>query len=208
MRNRSMVEIVGLSTIILFLLATLMPGIVNCETESEEFPLVEVSVKSPDSLSRVVGNIHPHSGIEEKLFVYNGRLKKKRIITEQAFRYEPKITWHGNDIVEILIGTGSPGRFSLFYDLAGDVISEELWFVLAFDPRRRVALLGEDELKLVKVFEKTKPIIIKKDFYTTAILFQVLDNAAFDGDGNLSFDYMDKEGKKRKAFIGRKDLEF
>jgi len=203
-----MVDIVRLSTIVLFLLAMLPPGIVRSETESEEFPLVEVSVKSPDSLSRVFGNIHPRSGVEEKLFVYSGRLKKKRIVTEQAFRYEPEITWHGNDIVEILIGTGSPGRFSLFYDLAVDVISEDMWFVLAFDASRRVALLGEDELKLVKVFEKTKPIIIKKDFYTTAILFQVVENAAFDGDGNLSFDYMDKEEKKRKAFIGRKDLEF
>lgn len=208
MKKRSMETIMRLLTIVLFLLATLPPVIVNCETESEEFPLVEVLVKSPDSLSRVFGNIHPHSGIEEKLFVYNGRLKKKRIITEQAFRYEPEITWHGSEIVEILIGTGSPGRFSLFYDLAGDAISEEMWFVLAFDSRRRAALLGEDELKLVKVFEKAKPIIIRKDFYTTAILFQILENAAFDGDGNLSFDYMDKEGKKRKAFIGRKDLEF
>jgi hypothetical protein len=157
--------------------------------------------------SKIYGDITLMTSEDQNLFIYNGILKKKRLFTKLPFRYEPDITWHGNDLVQVTVGTGSPGQFSLFYDLKKDVFSKEMWFVLAFDKKRRIVVLGEDRLRVVKVFENKEILEVKRnDFPVTAILFLVVEKANFDAQGNLHIQYQNSAGGKSTAVISSSEI--
>jgi len=167
----------------------------------------KVSSHSPDMRSRIYGDIELMTSNDQELNIYNGILKKKRLFAKFPFRYEPQITWHGNDLVELTVGTGSPGRFSIFYDLKEDVFSEPMWFVLAFDETRRLAVLGEDRLRVVKVFENKEILEIKRnDLPVTAITFLIIEEARFDARGNLHLQYQNSTGEISIAVIPSSEI--
>jgi hypothetical protein len=53
--------------------------------------------------------------------VYNNN--KREVILETYIRYGPKIIWHGENIAEIIVPTGSPFTHSYFYDFEDNQIS-------------------------------------------------------------------------------------
>lgn len=169
---------------------------------SEDVTRVNVDSESPDKSSRIFGSIELLTAQDQELFVYNGIDKKKRLFAKLPFRYDPQITWHRNDLVEVMVGTGSPGRFSIFYDLRKDVFSKHMWFVLAFDKSRRLALLGEDRLLIYSVFENKEIMEIKRnDIQKTAFTFLVVEASEFDDEGNLHIKYLTKSGGTKSEVI-------
>ncbi len=158
-------------------------------------------------MSRIYGDIRLMSARDQEIFIYNGILKKRRVFARLPFRYRPQINWHGSDIAEIMVATGSPGRFSIFYDLREDVFSEQMWFVLAFEKTRRIAVLGEDRLRVVKVSENREILEIKRnDFQRTAILFLIVERAEFDSQGDLTIHYRNRAGGSSIAVIESSEM--
>ena len=54
-------------------------------------------------------------------------------IIEGYIRYQPMIKWHGNDVVEIYIPTGSPSTHSYFYNFKYDTVSQRIDFPVYYD---------------------------------------------------------------------------
>ncbi len=169
---------------------------------------IDVLASSPDGVSKVYGSVTLMTSENQKLWIENGIKEISRVIVESPFRYEPEITWHSNDVVEVMIATGSPGRFSIFYDLRNDLVSGEMWFVVAFDERRGIALLGEDRLRLVNVFTDKEILEIRlSDLQTTAITFLVIEDARFDDNGNLHLRYTTNAGGINKHVVKSSDID-
>jgi hypothetical protein len=83
-----------------------------------------------------------------KIFVYNSRLNKTISIAEAEgpVRYgDLNCYWYNNDLLEINIGTGSQGNYSIFYSV-NNKMSEEHWFTVALDPKRYLVLLGQEDV--------------------------------------------------------------
>jgi hypothetical protein len=169
---------------------------------------IDVLASSPNGVSKVYGSVTLMTAENQKLWIENGIKEISRVIVESPFRYEPEITWHSNDVVEVMIATGSPGRFSIFYDLRNDLVSGEMWFVVAFDERRGIALLGEDRLRLVNVFTDKEILEIRlSDLQMTAITFLVIEDARFDDNGNLHLRYTNNAGGINKYVVKSSDID-
>lgn len=168
----------------------------------EGSPPVHVLSSSPNGVSRVYGNIRLMSTSAETLYIYNGVTDTKQVMVRAPFRYRPEITWYGNTCVRVMVGTGSPGRYSVFYDLPANAKSPELWFVIVYDPKRKIALLGGERLELVSVFSGRRVLAITPaDLPTTAFTFLVVEHAEFDRDGDLRIEYRNTSGGKSKLVV-------
>ncbi len=177
---------------------------------------VQISISSPDGRSRVHGKLHLHENTMDELYVFNGYLGVDREVLKTFFRYEPNVLWHSNEIVEIEVGTGSPGRYSKFYDLRNDTISTEIWFVIAYDVSRSIAAVGEERLLITKVFQVDKPgaynsnnsVELKRDFKPTAILWLIIRSGRFDSEGNFLFEYQNNKGTWVKSAVHADEIDF
>lgn len=159
---------------------------------------IEINSVSHGGGSKVYGSISLFQNEPQKVFVHNGLRKIDRVIVETPFRYEPQIIWHGKNYVEIVIGTGSPGRYSVFYDLQRDRVSKEMWFVVAFDGRRGVAVLGQERVTIVDVFSNRELFEIHlSNLPVSAITFLLIESGRFDSSGNLRLTYTDNVGRIR-----------
>jgi len=180
----------------------LTPFITGSSASEIEYHRVKITSTSPDNKSVISGSLELRTPDIQKLHINNGLLNTKRVIVEASFRYEPIIKWHNNEVVEITIGTGSPGRYSVFYNLKTDKVSENIWFVLAYDTNRKIALLGDDRLRLIKVFEEKEIMDVKiPDIKLTAINFLVVNNANFDDNGNISINYISSDNQNKSIVI-------
>lgn len=194
---------------ILYVIYILIVFISISHASEIEYYLVKVESLSPDSKSIITGDIKLMSPDIQVLYINNGILKKERIFHKTYFRYNPVITWHNNETVEAVIGTGSPGRYSIFYNLKSDTFSDKMWFVLAYDKNRQIALLGEEKLHLVKVFDNKEIMVIEiPDIMLTAINFLVVKSASFDSDGNLRIKYLDTNKKHKSTIINLENIKY
>lgn len=136
------------------------------------------------------------------MYVYNGARKTSRVIVEAPFRYSPEIRWYGNRYVEVVIGTGSPGNYSIFYDTQSDIVSEEMWFVVAFDKRRGIAVLGQDRIIVTDVFRNKELFEIKPvDLPITAVTFLVIENCRFTKNGDIQLKYTNVDDISKKYVV-------
>lgn len=94
-------------------------------------------------------------------WIYNNGIRKK--ILEIPIRYEPKIIWHGNYVVEILIPTGSPFRHSYYFYFLDNRLSKPYYFPLYYDVENDVVLTwGNVDFELYNL--KTDELICEYSF--------------------------------------------
>jgi hypothetical protein len=67
------------------------------------------------------------------IFEVENNLGTKVIILRTHIRYGARIIWHGENIAEIPIPTGSPFTHSYYYDFNDNTLSEEYHFPLYYD---------------------------------------------------------------------------
>jgi hypothetical protein len=83
-------------------------------------------------------------------WIYNNG--EKEIILETNIRYGPKIIWHGENIAEIIIPTGSPFTHSYFYDFDDNQISSPYNFPIYYDIEYKVILIwGNSDFELYDI---------------------------------------------------------
>lgn len=168
----------------------------------EPGPLVHVLSSSPNGVSRVFGDIRPMNDAAENLYVYNGVTHTRQVVVRAPFRYSPAITWFGDECVRVMVGTGSPGRYSVFYDVPSNTKSPELWFVITYDPKRKIALLGGEQLEVVSVFSgKRLMAVTPTDLPPSAFTFLLVERAVFDSKGDLRIEYRNTSGGKGKVLV-------
>jgi hypothetical protein len=68
----------------------------------------------------------------EGIFWINSHGNKAEIL-KTSVRYGPMVKWHGNNIAEIYIPTGSPFRHSYFYDFRDNTLSPPISFPIYYD---------------------------------------------------------------------------
>ena len=162
---------------------------------------MKIESYSPDNKSKVYGDVISWEDNQE-LFIQNGITGNKKLLLKSSFKFEPEITWFGNDVVQVRVATGSPGNYSIFYDIKSDRVSEELCFVLAFDKNNNLALLGEDKLLVKEVFNGKIIHTLKiKDIYNSFVLAQVVDYAKFDDNDKLTIKYMTNKNENKTYSI-------
>lgn len=130
-----------------------------------------------------------------RLYVYNGICKENILIYEGYLKYplnNSVVIWHNNDLLEINIGTGSPGNYSLFYSCKLDKTSDKHYFPVAVNADRYLVLIGQEEVYITNIFENITKYYIKRDFENTAIKWLIFEknNTYFDFEGNLIIKYM------------------
>ena len=119
------------------------------------------------------------------------------IILKTSLRYGPMIIWHGEQIAEIYIPTGSPFRHSYIYDFSDGFLSQPFNFVIYVDPDYNT-LIGVDDGCLVLydarsgsevkefVFDKIIEEHFDEDtgevrfFYRTLNVFQLFISGYYD----------------------------
>jgi hypothetical protein len=164
---------------------------------------IETSFASPKSKNEIFysGAYRGHGLLWVNL---NGN---KTEILEAYFRYSPWISWHGENIAEIVIPTGSPFTHSYYYNFTENTLSEGYAFPLYYDVDNNFLLIWGNEyfelydLKtntLIKTYTKIKkwmsifwPIIkwhIEKINGNTIIMYwEELDTNK--DNGIITFDY-------------------
>jgi hypothetical protein len=165
--------------------------------------LIETSFVSPNAKNEIF-----YSGAYrgDGLLWVNLNGNKTEII-ETYFRYSPWISWHGENIAEIVIPTGSPSTHSYYYNFTENTLSDEYAFPMYYDVDQNFLLTwGEEyfelyDLKtntLIKTYKKIKnwssifwPIIKwhieKKNEKTIIMHWEEIDT---NGDnGIITFDY-------------------
>ena len=156
---------------------------------------------SPDKKSYVYFKTDEDTG-HQRLYIFNNKFKKRRLLTDGKFRLTPKVVWHDKKNVEIVVYTGSPGRFSIFYNLKNNRKSEKLWFVIAFNRHKEIALLGGVNIELKKIYSNKKVKILKiDDIYHTAINFLVVQDAVFQQNNDLFFRYSTRTNKIKDYLV-------
>lgn len=76
----------------------------------------------------------------------------RNIILETGIRYGPAIFWHGGNIAEIIIPTGSPFTHSFFYDFEDNRLSSSYYFPMYYDIDNKVILVwGDEDLELYDI---------------------------------------------------------
>lgn len=147
-----------------------------------------------------------------KIFVYNGRFHKTVSIAEaeSPVRYGSlNYQWYNDDLLEINIGTGSPGNYSIFYSVDNNKISEEHWFTVAVDPKRYLVLQGEEDVFITGIFDTKQKYKLNLNFYDAATKWLVIDleHTSFDKDGNLLIRYQNPAKKWLTARIEKEMIK-
>jgi hypothetical protein len=89
---------------------------------------------------------------------YIQRSGNRIIILETHIRYDSKIIWHGENIAEIIIPTGSPFRHSYYYNFFENKLSEKYYFPMYYDIDTNYVLVwGNNDFELYDV--KTNELI-------------------------------------------------
>jgi len=70
----------------------------------------------------------------------------RTVILETYIRYDSAIIWHGENIAEIIIPTGSPFTHSYYFNFSENKISENYYFPMYYDTVNNYVLVwgGED----------------------------------------------------------------
>ena len=70
-------------------------------------------------------------------------------ILKRNIRYGPRIKWHGENIAEIHIPTGSPFTHSYYYDFSDNTLSEPYPFPIYYDIDNNFVLIwGNEDFEL------------------------------------------------------------
>jgi hypothetical protein len=123
------------------------------EGADEHENIVEIVFCNPSSNKKIyyIGADFRGDGI---FLAYNN----KEIILEIPIIYGPKIIWHGEDIAEIIVPTGSPFTHSYFYDFEDSQISLPYDFPIYYDIENKAVLVwGNVDFELYDI--KTNNIL-------------------------------------------------
>jgi hypothetical protein len=73
----------------------------------------------------------------------------RNVVLNTHIRYGAKIIWHGNDIAEIPVPTGSPFTHSYYYDFLDGLLSASYSFPIYYDVDNNVVLIwGNEDFEL------------------------------------------------------------
>ena len=135
------------------------------ETEYNNYKDYGVIINTLDNSELEGYNLHGIKSIVEKIFVnnYSGEIiyyigaeyrgeavfwifenGYKKIILETHIQYGPLIIWHGNNIAEIFIQTGSPFRHSYYFNFVYNRISDKYYFPMYLDTENLTVLIWGD----------------------------------------------------------------
>jgi len=80
---------------------------------------------------------------------YSKRNGERIAILETHIRYGPAIIWHGENVAEIIIPTGSPFTHSYFYNFSENKLSKGYGFPMYYDIENSYVLIwGNDDFEL------------------------------------------------------------
>ena len=83
---------------------------------------------------------------------YIQRSGNRIIILETYINYDSKIIWHGENIAEIIIPTGSPFRHSYYYNFFENKLSEKYYYPMYYDIDTNYVLIwGIEDFELYDV---------------------------------------------------------
>jgi hypothetical protein len=87
---------------------------------------------------------------------YSERNGERIAILETPIRYGPAIIWHGENVAEIIIPTGSPFTHSCFYNFSENKLSERYDFPVYYDIENDYVLIwGIQDFELYNVLTNT-----------------------------------------------------
>jgi hypothetical protein len=126
--------------------------------------IVERLFENKESNTRIyyIGANYRGNGV---FWIYNNGVKN--IILETYIRYGPAIIWHGGNIAEIIIPTGSPFTHSFFFDFEDYMLSENYSFPIYFDIENKAIIVwGNEDFELydIKTNELVKIYYARRQF--------------------------------------------
>jgi hypothetical protein len=135
-----------------------------------------------------------------EFYVHNGEIDVNILIRKMRL-YRPLrmqgIVWHTNELLEVNVETGSPGNFSVFYCVTDNLISDNLYFPVAVDAKRKRVLIADESVYIRDIFVDKFKFVLEREFALTAIKWLVIDRHTthFNKDGSLSIRYLNKDNE-------------
>ena len=162
---------------------------------SQENTINDLSVEWDAIVKTVFYNLENRNEIHYIGAIYRGEgtfwiiLNGERVdILKTEIRYGPIVKWHGLNIAEIFIPTGSPNSHSYFYDFRDNTLSHLINFPLYYDVVNDfIIVLREEGLDLYDM--KNKDIKNKYYFEDTFDILDVIDVILY---GNFNITIINK----------------
>jgi hypothetical protein len=126
------------------------------------------------------------------------------VVFEGAVRYGPAIKWHGNNIAEIHIPTGSPFSHSYFFNFNDRKLSERYDFPVYFDIFNNVVLVwGNQDFELydIKTNELIREYNLRRNKDMTAFWPYIWGYFEKETDDVILLYYRDKLKNETGKFI-------
>ena len=131
-------------------------------------------------------------------------LSKKKIILQTNIRYSSKIIWHGENIAEIPIPTGSPFTHSYYYNFQNNTLSVAYNFPIYYDiENNHVLIWGNEDFELYSL--ETNELIHVYDYRRnvglTAFWPYIRYYIKRDNEKTIQLHWEDLENNKRGIFL-------
>lgn len=136
-------------------------------------------------------NVHKITESEYEVVLYGC---DNSVVERFSYPKEPYIKLHENQIIEISISTGSPSRYTFFFDPISEKISQTYFNYLLYE-YGKVVYMETGKLIISDAFDESvyyKEVV--RNYSPTANQSSAVSNVRFLDNNKLSFEYL--EGSK------------